>query len=58
MTDGEFSTLRTKGTQREVHLYEIIRRVKTAVNKLSEKTMKAILTKVGGIFFSFTLHNL
>ncbi|XP_072044001.1 uncharacterized protein [Amphiura filiformis] len=47
VTDGEFATLRAKGTKRPVHIAQVISNVRKQVNQMRQKTLLQMLTKTG-----------
>ena len=48
VTDGEFNSLRTQGSTRPLHLWQLIHDAKESVSYQREQVLKAMLVKIGG----------
>lgn len=48
VTDGEFNSLRTQGSTRPLHLWQVIHDAKESVSHQREQVLKAMLVKIGG----------
>ena len=48
VTDGEFNSLRTQGSTRPLHLWQLIHDAKESVSHQREQVLKAMLVKIGG----------
>ena len=55
---GEFSSLRTQGETRPLHLWQLIHDAKESVSRQSKHTLLKMLIKLGGkcIFFVYLLN--
>lgn len=47
VTDGEFNSLRTKGSTRPLHLWQVIHDAKESVGHQRKQVLKAMLVKIG-----------
>ena len=48
VSDGEFNSLRTQGSTRPLHKWQIIHDAKESVSRQSEQTLISMLKKTGG----------
>ena len=48
VTDGEFNSLRTQGSTRPLHLWQLKHDAKESVSHQREQVLKAMLVKIGG----------
>ena len=48
VSDGEFNSLRTQGSTRPLHIWQIIHDVKESVSRQNARTLRAMLEKIGG----------
>ena len=59
VTDGEFSSLRTQGETRPLHLWQLIQDAKESLSQQSQQTLLRMLIKLGGkgIFVVYLLRD-
>ena len=50
VSDGEFNSLRTQGSTRPLHVWQLIHDAKESVSRQSERTLMAMLKRTGGQF--------
>ena len=50
VSDGEFNSLRTQGSTRPLHVWQLIHDAKESVSRQSERTLMAMLKRIGGQF--------
>ena len=48
VTDGEFSSLRTQGETRPLHIWQLIHDARESVSRLSRSTLLKMLVQTGG----------
>lgn len=48
VTDGEFSSLRTRGETRPLHIWQLIHDAWDSVSRLSRNTLLKMLVQTGG----------